>query len=144
MRSSLPSVQYATPRPDSWRGDAAPRAPFGLAVDPQQLAGRRVERDDRAARAGGRVEHAVDHQRRAFELVLGARAEVVGLEPPGDSSVLKLRRDDLIERRVVMVAQVAGVMTPLAGGRRAGWSLRRDARQERQETAPHSRSPRRR
>ena len=26
----------------------------------------RVERDDRAARAGGRVEHAVDHERRAL------------------------------------------------------------------------------
>ena len=46
------------------------------------LAGARLERDDRAARAGRRVEHALDHDGRAFELGLGTRTEVVGLEPP--------------------------------------------------------------
>ena len=53
--SSRPSVQYARPRPDSLRG-AIRRAGPRLPVHPQQLAGRRVERDDRAARAGGHVD----------------------------------------------------------------------------------------
>ena len=69
------------------------------AVHPLQLAGLRVERHDRAARAAGRVEHALDHQRRAFELVLGTRAEVVGLEAPGDFELVEVGGVDLIEGR---------------------------------------------
>ena len=45
-----------------------------------------------APRAGGRVEHAVDHQRRAFELELGERPEVVGLESPRDFELAEVRR----------------------------------------------------
>ena len=67
-----------------------------------------------AARAGGRVHHAVDHERRAFQLVFGARAQVVGLEAPGDFELAEVGRVDLIERRVAVVAQVAGVGRPLA------------------------------
>ena len=85
MRSSpLPSVQYddAATRQLARRDRGA--VAFAVAVRPDQLAGSAVERDDRSARAAGRVEHAFDRQRRAFELELGARAEVVGLEPPRD------------------------------------------------------------
>src|SRR6185436_982336 len=57
---------------------------LAVAVRPDQLTGAAVERDHGSARARGRVEHALDRQRRAFELVLGAGAEVVGLEAPGD------------------------------------------------------------
>ena len=63
---------------------------FAVAVRPDQLAGSAVERDDRSARAGGGVEDALDRQRRAFELELGAGAEVVGLEPPGDFELVEV------------------------------------------------------
>ena len=48
----------------------------------------------------GRVQHALDHERRPFELVLGERAEVVGLEAPGDFQLAEVGGVDLIQRRV--------------------------------------------
>ena len=87
---------------------------FAEAVDPHQLAGLGVERDDRSARAAGRVEHALDHQRRAFELVLGTRAEAVGLEAPGDFELVEVAGVDLIERRVLAASQIGRVHRPLA------------------------------
>ena len=87
---------------------------FAVAVRPDQLAGPAVERDDRAARAGGRVEHALDRERRAFELVLGARAEVVGLEAPRDLELVEVGGVDLIERRVPGAAHVGRVVGPVA------------------------------
>jgi hypothetical protein len=83
-------------------------------VDPAQLAGFRVERDDGAARAGGGVERAADHERRPFELELGAAAEIVRLESPRDLETAEVVRGDLIERRVARAARVAGVVRPLA------------------------------
>ncbi len=84
------------------------------AVRPDQLAGLRVERDHRASRAGRRVEHALHHQRRAFELELGERAEVVGLEPPGDLELAEVRAVDLIQRGVAAAGEIGGVVRPLA------------------------------
>ena len=100
---------------------------FVLAVHPQQLAGGRVECDDGPPGAGGRVDDAVDHQRRRFELVLGSWAQVVGLEPPGDIEFAEVARVDLIERRIPRVAQVGAVGRPLAisGARLAGHRQRR-------------------
>src|SRR5213078_1575251 len=64
------------------RSGGAPVA-FVLAMHPLLCAGRRVERDHRAAGAAGGVQHAADHERRALELELGPRAERIGLEAPG-------------------------------------------------------------
>ena len=89
-----------------------------LGVHPFQLARNRVERDHGAPRAAGGVERAVRHQRRAFELELGARAEEVGLEAPRDLERVEVGRVDLIERRIVMVAEIAGIRSPFAAGRR--------------------------
>ena len=94
-------VRHAASRQLARRGGAA-RA-FGLAVHPPQLARRGVERDHRPPRARGRVEHAADHQRRAFELELGPVPEAVGLEAPGDFERVEVAGVDLRERRVVMV-----------------------------------------
>ncbi len=91
---------------------------FGVAVNPEQLAGGRVERDHGPAGAGGRVQHALDHQRRPFELVLRARAEAVGLEAPGHLEVVEVLPVDLIERRIPAAADIARVARPLAGLRR--------------------------
>ena len=65
---------------------------FALAVHPHLLAGCRVERDDRPPRAGGRVDDAAHHQRRRLELVLGSRAEAVGLESPGHFELAEIVR----------------------------------------------------
>ena len=73
---------------------------FAQAVRPDHLAGLAVERDDRSARAAGRIEHALDRERRPFELVFGPRTEVVGLEAPRDLELVEVRRVDLIERRI--------------------------------------------
>ena len=62
----------------------AARLPSRKLYDPDQFAGLCIQRDHGAARAGRGVDHALDHQRRAFQLVFGPRAEIVGLESPGD------------------------------------------------------------
>src|SRR5436190_13068010 len=92
-----------------------------LAVGPPQLARDRVERDDGAARAGGRVDDSVDFERRAFELELRTRTEAVGLEAPRDFERVEIRRVDLRKPRVVLMLQVSRVRAPfdvrgIAGG----------------------------
>src|SRR5262249_34724548 len=95
------------------RRDARATA-FTQTVGPQELAGFSVERDHGSTRAGGRVQDAVDGERRAFELVLRARTEHIGLEPPGDFEVLEGRRVCLSERRVFRALYVGRVMRPVA------------------------------
>jgi hypothetical protein len=83
-------------------------------VCPDQLAGAAVERDHRAARAGGGVEHAADGERRPFQLELRARAEIIGLEAPRDLELVEVRRVDLIERRVFRAVYIRRVVRPVA------------------------------
>ncbi len=112
--SPLPSVQYrhAAARELARRDGRA--LSLAQAVRPDHLAGLAVERDDRSARAAGGVENPLDRQRRPFEFVLGARAEVVGLEPPGDLELVEVRSVDLVERRVTGALHVGGVVGPVA------------------------------
>ena len=107
-------VRQPAARQLSRRGGAA-RA-FVLAVHPPHLAGRGVERHHRTARAGGRVDGALDHQRRGLELELGPRTETIGLEPPRDVEGAEVGGVDLGERRVSGMPQIAAVATPLAVG----------------------------
>ena len=101
-------------------------------MHPDQFAGRAVERDHRPPGAGGRIDDAVDRERRAFELELGARAEIVGLEPPRHFEVVEVLGGDLRERRVARAARVAGVTRPVAVLRRCQErSLRRRGRPRR-------------
>ena len=130
MRSSpLPSVQYD----DAAARELARRHRGALAladaVRPEELTGLRVERDHRAPGAGGRVEHALHHERRAFELVLGERSEVVGLEAPRHFELAEVGAVDLIERRVAAAVQIGAVVRPFAvpGARQArGGGLARE------------------
>src|SRR5438094_182056 len=69
---------------------------------------------DGAARAGGRVENAVDHQRRPLQIELGTRSEEVRLEAPGDLEGLEVVLVNLIERRVTRARQIAAVGPPFA------------------------------
>ena len=82
------------------------------AMHPQQLAGLRVERDGVAMLADGRVEHAVDHQRRGLEVEVGPRAHAVRAEAPGNLQLAEVRRGDLIERRVARDAEIATPVPP--------------------------------
>ncbi len=94
--------------------------PLVLAVDPEQLTGAGVERDHRAARPRRGVEDAVHHERGPFELVLGPRAQAVGLEAPGHLEVVEVGGVDLVQRGVAAAADVARVGGPLAVARALG------------------------
>ena len=83
-----------------------------LAVHPEHLAGRCVERDGGAPCAGGGVDDAVHHQRRPLVVELGPRAERVGLEAPRDLELVEVLRGDLIERRVARARKVAAIGGP--------------------------------
>ena len=87
---------------------------LAVAVRPDQFTGASVERDDGSACARGRIEHASDRERSAFELELGARAEVVGLEAPRDLELVEVGRVDLIERRILRAPHVRRVVRPVA------------------------------
>ena len=113
-----PIAPVREPSPRKLSRRVRPALAFLIAVHPQELAAGGVQRDDRSASPGGRVQHAVDHQRRRLELELRRWAEVVGLEPPGNFEIFEVGRADLIERRVAPVRQVAAVGPPLEGGRR--------------------------
>ena len=87
---------------------------FVEAVHPERLAGGRVDGDDVTPGAGGEVQHAADHQRRDFPVVVGRGAEVVGLPAPDDLELLDVLRVDLVQRRVLGVALIAAVVAPFA------------------------------
>ena len=89
---------------------AAP--PFVLAVHPQHFAVVGVEGDDGAPHAGRRVQHAIDEQRRGRIQRVGARAEEVGLQPPGDLQLAEVVLRDLVGGRVAVARQVAAVGRP--------------------------------
>ena len=117
-------VREAAPRQLARRCGAA-RA-FALAVHPQLFAGFGIERDDRAAAARGRIQHAVGHHRRRLEHELGPRPEMIGLEAPRDGELAEIRRVDLIERRIARVPRVAAVGAPFTV-ERAGLAAKADA-----------------
>src|SRR5690606_26379470 len=90
----------------------------GVAIDlavalriesPDLLACRRLDRVD-AARRARRVEHAVDDDRRRLEAA--ARAHLVF---PCEAEPMHVVPIDLIERRVMALAEIASVRHPLLG-----------------------------
>ena len=115
MRSSpFPSVQYATPRPDSRRGAAAARFPSSI---------RNIHSSSPVAASmatASRLEptvaykHAVDHQRRSLKVVIRADAEDIRLESPGDLQLAEVPGVDLIVRDVARASQIAAVGAPFS------------------------------
>ena len=98
------------------RPGRVPHAVFFVhAPGPERLAGARVDRDDRARHAGGRVQDPVDHQRGRFRLGERVRPVVAPVPAPHDLEVRDVGRVDLIEGRVVRVGSVVPVCAPLAG-----------------------------
>ena len=128
QNSGVPSVgpvrEAAPGQPPRRR--VATRA-FVLAVHPQHLAGCRVERDDRAPRAGRGEQHATNHQRSRLEIEFRTRAERIGLEPPRHFEFVEVGRSDLGERGIPRAGEVAAVGSPFdrrrpQAGRLAGQS----------------------
>ena len=103
--------------------------------------------DGIAVRAGGEVEHAVDHQRRGLQVEVGRASEVFRLEPPGHFQLVRVGGVDLVVGRVAGDPQIAAPGAPLAVLR--GWTAPKrrvdggkkeptiGPGQERAENAPH-------
>ena len=105
-------VRQTAARELPWRRFAA--FAFVDTVHPPQLPGGGIEREDRAPCAAPRVEHAVYHERRRLVVEFGARAQVVGLEPPGHLQFAEVAGIDLVERRVTSASEISSVSPPLA------------------------------
>ena len=93
-------------------GDAP--LPFVLAVNPKQFSGAGIERDDRASRTRRGIQNAVDHQRRPFEFVFGAVAEIIGLYAPRDFEIAEVRCINLIQRTIARSGKIGGIGWPIA------------------------------
>ena len=101
-----------------WSRRGGPAFPFVLAVQPQQFAGGRVERDNSTPRAGGGVQHAAHHERCPFQLEFGTRSQLIGLESPCNFEGAEIGSRNLVEWCVARPARVTRVAGPFAGCRR--------------------------
>ena len=111
LLSSVGPIREAAAR-ELPRGGAAALS-FMLAMNPEQFAGGRVQRNHGAARSSRRVQNAVHHQRCSFKLVLGPVAEIIRLDAPGDFKVVEVRGVDLVQRAVASARKIGGVRRPL-------------------------------
>ena len=105
-------IRDAPPRAFARRGALAPT--LDDAVYPERFAGGRVDGGDVASCASGRVEHAIDHERRCLEVVVGSGTEVFCLPAPGDYEFSGIVNVNLVERGVLSVAGAAAVAAPLS------------------------------
>ena len=105
-------IGHAAPRQLPRRDGGALALTQGMR--PDHFAGFGIERDHRAPRAGGGVEHALDHDRRAFQLPFRIGTEGIGLEAPGDFRLLKFEASIWDERRVARALDVGGIGRPFA------------------------------
>jgi hypothetical protein len=64
--------------------------------------------------AGARVQHAIDHQGRRFEVAIRLTVARQRLPAPRDLQIARVGRVDLIERGVARRARIAAPVTPLA------------------------------
>ena len=87
---------------------------FFEAIDPERLAGLGVDRYCGAARAGGRVQDPVHHDRRRSEVDVRAGAEIVPVPAPFDLELRDIVSVDLVERRVARAAQITAVVRPFS------------------------------
>ena len=85
-----------------------------LAVQPQEFAGRRIQRHDRAARSRRGIDDAVGHQGCGLEIELGLRAEGRRIEAPCNFKVIEIFGIDLAVGCVSSIGEVASVGQPFA------------------------------
>src|SRR5262249_24568757 len=76
------AIGKTTPRKVS-RG-VVPAWTFTLAVHPQELTARRIQRNDIASRSCRRVKNTTNHQRSGLKVCFGPGAKALGLESPRD------------------------------------------------------------
>ncbi len=106
------------------------------AEHPQQFARRRVDGNGVPPRTNRGVKHAVDHQRRSLKVVIGADAEDIRLESPGDLQLAEIPGVDLIVRDIARATQIAAVGAPFSALRaRLRVSDQGDARQSKEQRA---------
>src|SRR6185295_2402779 len=112
MRSSRPSLQYESPRPESWRGAVSPRGPSRSACD--HMSSPVAASTATTARRVPTVEYSTPRAISGVpSILLRPRTEVLGLEAPRDLELVEVARVDLIERGVARVGDVAAVGCPL-------------------------------
>ena len=99
---------------------------------PHQLAGGRIHRHHRATRPGRGVHNTVRHQRRRLQIEFGTRPKVVCFEAPCHLELIEIVGVDLVERRIVRVAEISSVRPPLSV---LGSGLPRDGHSRPQEQA---------
>ena len=100
------------------------------AVEPQQLAGRPVQGHHIPAAPRGRVEDAIDHERRGLIVEVRERPKVHGTESPRHLEIVEVVAVNLVERRVSRAAKISAIGLPLTVGRaRLGRRNRGAARQ---------------
>jgi len=90
----------------------APPLSLIVAVHPQKLAGRGIERNAVAPRPRSQEQPTLDKQRRCFEHVFLVRAQRVGLESPDHLQIVKVLGIDLVERCIACIGGVFGEMAP--------------------------------
>ncbi len=95
---------------------ALPARRVRLAIRPDRLAGRRIDRGHRASVPGDRIEQPVDVERCRAEDVVDARTEVVAAPEPCELEILEVLCVDLIQGRVARVGSVAADVAPLTCG----------------------------
>ena len=135
-------VRHTAPRQQARRRRGA--LAFVDPVHPQQLAGCGIDGHGVASRSDRGIEHAVDHQRGRLEVVVGADAEDIRLESPGDLQLAEVSCVDLIVRDVARASQIAAVGAPLSSLRaRLTIDVRGDARhsKEQGDKSPRRNSP---
>src|SRR5437667_8345691 len=136
MRSSLPSDQYASPRPESCLGAAPPRfpscSPWIQSNSP--VAGYNAitaRRDPAVAYKTPLTMSGV-----AFEFVLRPVAEIVGLDAPSNFQIVEVAGVDLVQGPIATSCQISGVGRPLGvlGSKlRRASSRKQDGRSDRTE-----------
>ena len=94
------------------RSNGGPLA-FAHAISPQLFAGGGIQRNYGAASAAGGINDTLHHQRRAFQFVFRARSQIIGLKAPGHFQFGKIRRVNLVQRRILGALQIRRIVRPL-------------------------------
>ena len=92
-----------------------PTLPLVETIGPERFPSAGVDRQRRPPRAGGDIDHPVQHQWGSAQVQIGPRAEVPRSPAPGDLQLVHVAGVDLIQRGVAGRGQVRRVVRPFPG-----------------------------